>query len=583
MSRAAPRARSRERAPNPQLKRAFSDDFSEMSFCDFAKAVKFDLSPGQHELCGVLFDKKLPKGELGERIFGSIEAFTSLAMNDPVTLAGARDVAVLVCGARGGKTRMCATRILHLALTLPLTRIAPGQIPVCVIVAPRFVHSREAFNYILGIAEVHPGIVLKNPRGDRTRGASVEVHRRDGVVLIECVPADAKGLSGRGRTLLAAIFDEVGMINSASGFVVNDVDIYQAIAPRVLAGGQVLLASTPWATEGLLFSAFSENFGKPRWAVVAHAPTLLLNPDQHEEVARERRRDPENAKREFDAEFGSTETVRYFSDDIIARVRYEDVTRPLEPMRDLEGAMFEKGALLVEADIGSAVGFRNRIDHAKYAAAGDLGFRRDAAALAILEDDGMELQPACLIEMRPKPGKPLDFGEVTKVFMFALRRFGIRTLISDQTNREALRSTLKAEGMVVEDSPTGEDRELWGRLRALAHENVLKVNTWTEAAPGTMVPPLKFLSQLEKIRYKLVGGQKTKIEIVRRAGAHGDMAVSVAHAAYKLRYAKVVKKAAMPEVYTEAWQQAVVEKQAAEAKKRALGKEDDDKKWGSEL
>lgn len=79
------------------------------------------------------------------------------------------------------------------------------------------------------------------------------------------------------------------------------------------------MSSTPWAESGLLFDEFTRNFGSPITAIAAHAPTLLMNPSKAIEVAREVERDPENARREFGAEFLSVGSGLFFDNAAVTR------------------------------------------------------------------------------------------------------------------------------------------------------------------------------------------------------------------------------------------------------------------------
>src|SRR5262249_41632876 len=122
------------------------------------------------------------------------------------------------------------------------------------------------------------------------------------LVSIECLPATRGGSALRGRTLVSAVLDEAAFFRS-DDYQVNDQEIFRAVAPRVLPGGIGHVGSTPRTEGGPLHEEFSRNFADPKTAIAAHAPTLLMNPAKRLEVERERERDPENARREFDAEF----------------------------------------------------------------------------------------------------------------------------------------------------------------------------------------------------------------------------------------------------------------------------------------
>ena len=65
----------------------------------------------------------------------------------------ARHVFVAVCGARAGKSYIFgALRLLHLALTSPLDTLAPGELASGLIVAPDLRLARQTLRYALGAA-----------------------------------------------------------------------------------------------------------------------------------------------------------------------------------------------------------------------------------------------------------------------------------------------------------------------------------------------------------------------------------------------------------------------------------------------
>ena len=61
--------------------------------------------------------------------------------------------------------------------------------------------------------------------------------------------------------MVAAVLDEVAFFTD-DAYVVNDRDIYEAVAPRVtVPGGFVAISSTPWAQLGLLYERHQLNWG----------------------------------------------------------------------------------------------------------------------------------------------------------------------------------------------------------------------------------------------------------------------------------------------------------------------------------
>ncbi len=290
--------------------RAFPTTF--LSFCSF---IGVTLTPGQRVLCAVAYDGVEPKDlsaedqALAKRIFGDVETVPSAART---TLAA-------VCGGRGGKSYiLISLRLLYGALTRNLKSLAPGQKAVSLIIAPNDKLRREVISYALGAMRSHPQLnaMLFLPKGKKQDDAAdaFGIRRPDGhVVAFEAGIAARGGYGGRGRSLCDFAQDESCFFRD-SAFQVNDEEIYKAASPRVLPGGQSIICSTPWAESGLLYNMFQKNFGKPATALVAHAPTLLMQDSAftREIVAREFDRDPDNAEREFNASFVKGGTTLFF-------------------------------------------------------------------------------------------------------------------------------------------------------------------------------------------------------------------------------------------------------------------------------
>jgi hypothetical protein len=269
-----------------------------VSFTRFvAEVLQVRLTPAQRVLCTVAFDGVDPiqldasDRDIARQIFGDVD----------VVPPAARDVLAATCGARAGKSYLLgALRLLHLSLVTPLTTLAPGEQAFGLIIAPDLRLSRQTLRYVSGAAKGAPTIarLIAGETAD-----SITLQRPDNrVVCVECLPATRGGSAVRGRSLVAALLDEAAFFRD-DDYLVNDTEIFKAVAPRILPSGQLIIASTPWAEAGLLHELHTANYGKPTSALAAHAPTLLLRDDEHTRqlVERERARDPENASREFDA------------------------------------------------------------------------------------------------------------------------------------------------------------------------------------------------------------------------------------------------------------------------------------------
>jgi hypothetical protein len=453
-----------------------------LPFVAFAqKVLSLALTDGQRVLCAVAFDGVEPADlegedrELARRIFGDVETIPPEA----------RAVLVAVCGARGGKSRvLCGTYALWRALTADLSSLAPGELATALIVAPDLRLARQVLRYALGAARSAPAIakLIESKTND-----SFTLRRSDGhAVSIEALPATRGGSALRGRSLVCAAMDESAFFRDESA-AVNDAEIFRAIAPRVLPGGLVVIASTPWAEAGLLWKEFTYNHGSPRTALSAHAPTLVLNPSQRnqEAVAREQERDPDNAEREFGAAFMGAGAGLFFDGTTIDAA--------------VDDSLSPRPALSSRAD--GAIG-------------GDLGLVRDASAfVAVHHDPDGTLIVAEVLELKPSKGKPLKLSEVCASASELAKRHGRKHIRTDHHLIEAAREHMKSVGLLA--APGGQTGKVdcYARAKDLLAQGRVRI-------PGQY---RRIAQQLREIVSKPTPGGGLTLQAPRRGGAHGDI------------------------------------------------------------
>jgi hypothetical protein len=137
-------------------------------------------------------------------------------------------------------------------------------------------------------------------------------------VRFAVLPASKGGSAQRGRALVGAILDEAAFFRGEDS-AVNDKDVLDAVTPRVIVGGEVIVTTTPWARAGEVYELFERNWSHPVDAVVAHAPTWELRSDERimAQIEREKTRDPWNYAREFGAEFLERDQGTFFEADCV--------------------------------------------------------------------------------------------------------------------------------------------------------------------------------------------------------------------------------------------------------------------------
>lgn len=473
-----------------------ADDFG-----GFCRWLGVELSPSQAELARVAYGGAEPRGDLGRRLFG---------FEGPVPV-GARGVVAAVCGARAGKSYvLVALRLLWGMLVRDLSSLAAGQKAVALIIAPNDKLRREVLNYALGAVRSRPELsaMLCDEAAD-----GFGMRRPDGrTVRFETGVATAGGYGARGRSLTDFALDESAFFRDSS-YKVNDVEVFRAGSARVLPGGQTIVASTPWAQGGLLYELHRDNWSRPTTALVAHAPTLLLNdsPMTRGIVERERQRDPDNARREFDAQFMTSGTTLFFDGPII------DEATVAEPFKLQAGDVVFAG--------------------------GDFAFRGDSSALVMVAMRGSTLHVFDGLEERPE-GAPLKPSVTVRRFAECIKG-RCSYLMADRHYQEAIVEHLEEHGLAYAPAPM-QPADSYVRARMLLREGKVRIH------------PLPFrdrlLQQMREVHGKPTSGGGMSIVHPRWAtGGHGDLVAALVLALWQVTGDEVAARA--PTAGTREWEE----------------------------
>lgn len=464
-----------------------------MRFVDFVTTVlKVPLSPAQRVVAVVAFDGVEPEALAGEeralayKLFGPVETIPPEA----------RSVLVAVLGARSGKSYIfIALYSLWRALFANLASLAPGEVAVALIVAPDLRLARQALRYALGAVESHREIARTIASKSTDVFSLIRPDRRQ--VNVECLPATRGGSAVRGRSLVSACIDESGFfLPDDGGYVVNDKEIFSAVAPRVLPGGLVVVASTPWVEEGLLYELFQKNFGAPVDALAAHGPTLtMLDTERNREaVRREQDRNPDNCAREFGAEFIAGGASKFFDPELLESVFIRDLARTFDPTPS------------TRSHIG-----------------GDIGLVSDSTSFVALHaKSSSSFLAADMVELRPKKGAPLKLSNVIGIGCEFAHRHGETTLWVDHHVLEPAREHLpKGFSLLPVSSGIAQKAARWLATRQAMKEGKLRV-------------PAEFLrlkAQLADVYSKpLPGGGLQILQRRTKGQAHGDVAAAFVNA-----------------------------------------------------
>ncbi len=463
------------------------------TFLDFARGLGHRLTRAQSVLCAVCFAGAEPSSFTGAdrdiafRLFGA-------AQSVPADL---RSVVLWCKGARIGGTWLAALRVLHLALTAALGSLAPGESAFGLLVGPDMRLPQQALRYILGALRSRPELAALI--ASETTEAVV-LRRPDGrTVTIEILPATRGGSALRGRSIVAAVMTEASFFRDRD-FAVNDAEIYRALLPRILPGGQLILESTPWAESGLVWELHRDNHGTPTTCIAAHCPTTLMRDDTRtlRLVERERARDPENARREFDAEF-ITGGSGFFFDAALLRAAIDPALEQcLQP---------PPGA---QAFVG-----------------GDLALYRDASALAVVHRHQHEqiiwYSVAELLERKPAKGSPLNLASVVSEFASVAQRQQADHIMADH-HLLPVANSLMPEGVQLVPCPTGQQ----GKIEAF----VCARDLFRAGAVRLPASATGLVAQMCAVTSTPTPGGGLQIRSPRRGGTHGDVVSALVLALY---------------------------------------------------
>lgn len=298
-----------------------------------------------------------------------------------------------IIGRRAGKSRMAAALATFIAAFVDHTgKLAPGEVGTVLVLAASKTQAQTVFRYVVAFFE--QSAILKRMvdtvTTDEIRlhgGISIAVHTNSFRTV-------------RGRTLLAAIFDEVGFWRDETTSS-PDVETYRAVLPALsTTNGMLFGISSPYAQRGLLYSKHQSSFASSdKTVLVVQAGTKIFNPTLDTSIIDQAfEEDPESASAEWEAQFrGDLST---FVERAVVERCVDPGVREVPPDRKVRYVAFCDPSGGVHDSMTLGIGHR----------VGDT---------AVLD---------CLREVKP-PFAPEDVvGEFVKV----LQAYGVRTVTGDR-------------------------------------------------------------------------------------------------------------------------------------------------------
>ncbi len=222
--------------------------------------------------------------------------------------------AAMVCGRRGGKSRILALLAVFLGCFRDYTpHLAPGEVPTIAIIAANRPQARVLLRYVVGLFRAVP---LLAPMVADELAESVRLVNS---VVIEIHTASIA--SPRGRTFVAILADEIAFWRGDDG-ANPDSEVIGSVRPGLasIPNSLLLMASSPYWQRGLLWTTFRRHFGQDGARVLVWRGTTAemnetIDPAIISEAYEE---DPVSAAAEYGAEF-RTDVDSFASRDVVER------------------------------------------------------------------------------------------------------------------------------------------------------------------------------------------------------------------------------------------------------------------------
>ena len=229
--------------------------------------------------------------------------------------------AALVIGRRGGKSLILATIAAYLAAFKDWTpHLTGGETGHIVILAADRRQGKAIFGYLRGMLTIPllAGLVTRETQ------ETLEIGSKRIAISIET--ASFKTI--RGRTIVAALCDELAFWAADDSGANPDSEVIAAISPAMLSipGAMLFMASSPYSRRGVLWETYRKHFGNDNSAtLVWQASTLKMNPKAPQDVIQELyESDPGRAAAEYGAEF-RTDIEAFISREAVDAVTAQGV------------------------------------------------------------------------------------------------------------------------------------------------------------------------------------------------------------------------------------------------------------------
>lgn len=424
-----------------------------------------------------LFGEPLDDAELA--IFTEITGRTE-APTEPSTEAW------FICGRRSGKDVKASALVAFLATFGAeqldfLDRLVKGETGVVQLIAVDRRQAKVCLSYRRAYFEqplLAQMVAKSTAEGlELTNGLAIEITTND-------------LRSSRGRTVVAAVFDEVAFWSSENS-ANPDQDVYNAVKPAMatIPGAMLIGISSPYARRGLLWNKHKKHYGKPGNVLVVRAPTWRMNPTikrDGEFLTEAFKDDPASAAAEYGAEFRK---------DVEAFVSIEVVEACVEP------GCYERAPM-------AGVRYSAFVDPS--------GGSQDSMTLAISHHEGCDEDDLSVIDAVREIKPPFSPEAAVKEFCDLLKLYGVQEVTGDRYAGEWPREQFRKHGISYAVSE---------KSKSDLYRDMLPV---LNSGRAVLLDDQKTVNQIVGLERRTARGGRDSID--HAPGGHDDVANAVAGA-----------------------------------------------------
>jgi hypothetical protein len=221
-----------------------------------------------------------------------------------------------ISGRRSGKSFMAAVIAVYLALFFKYDEyLAPGEHGVVMLISADRAQSQTLLRYIKGLLHSNP---VFGQYVDEMLKESLQLTNS---IRIEVMSASFRSI--RGRSVVAAVFDEIAFWRTADSAANPDHEILSACRPSMatIPNSKLIVISSPYARYGTLYEHFRDYYGvdESKDILVWQSRTRLMNPTISQDlIDRESKKDPSASRAEWEAEFRA-DIETFLSPDALER------------------------------------------------------------------------------------------------------------------------------------------------------------------------------------------------------------------------------------------------------------------------